>query len=70
MSELKAEAAKAVKNTNEIIWDAIATIGGAVGVSVVAAMLLPSTAPFAGYLPGVAGGIAGAIIWRRARRDN
>lgn len=70
MNQLKAEAAKAVKNTNEIIWDTIATFGGAVGVSVVVALILPSTAPFAGYLPGVAGGIAGAIIWRRARRDN
>ena len=70
MSQLKTEAAKAVKDTNELLWDSIATFGGAIGVGVVASILLPGGVPFEGYIPGVASGIAGAIIWRRARRDN
>ena len=70
MNQLKAEATKAAKDANELLWDSIATFGGAIGVGVIVSLFLPGGVPFEGYIPGVASGIAGAIIWRRARRDN
>ena len=70
MSQLKAEAAKVALESSNLFWDVLATLGGAIAIIVIAKIVTPSFLPFSSEVPYVLGGIAGAIIWRRARRDN